>query len=545
MLWEVLIRPFEDQPDREAGRVLQEAQSFQAASIRELRSGHSFLIQTASDQQAVSRAAAALLVDPLVETMAVHRVASGADAVFEGMEQAVVSAIKKQVGEASQIEFAINRETGNPTLTVNGQHVSRDEIGVLLGRAAAQTASEVIREQLQAIKEGNLPKRAAGRGDTNGRDRATGANALRMPAEEGRRLINVLFKPGVTDNVGQSTKAALIDLGLPVEEVATCRKYWVNADAVETDLQKLARPGAGERRDRARRLGPAASGKLSLGSAYQFELVTVPIRGMDDAELTDLSRTGQLYLSLRRDADDPRALRRSERAIPPTSSWKRSPRPGASTARTKRSAGAFTIATKPASCGSTTCSRRRFSPRRRTIRERLGKDDWCVSVFKDNAGVVKFDDKQLRLLQGRDAQPSLGPGAVRRREHGTGRRDSRSARHGAWSAARLQHRRLLLRAPRYAVRIAAAGRPASAHGGQGRGGGRPRLRQPHGDPDGERRDLFRPAVPRQSARLLRQRRHDSGRQDRKANAARRSDRGRRRADRSRRHSRRDLFVRPS
>ncbi len=28
-----------------------------------------------------------------------------------------------------------------------------------------------------------------------------------------------------------------------------------------------------------------------------------------------------------------------------------------------------------------------------TIRERLGKDDWCLSVFKDNAGVVKFNDE--------------------------------------------------------------------------------------------------------------------------------------------------------
>src|SRR5690554_979043 len=28
-----------------------------------------------------------------------------------------------------------------------------------------------------------------------------------------------------------------------------------------------------------------------------------------------------------------------------------------------------------------------------TIRERLGEEDWCVSVFRDNAGVVKFDDE--------------------------------------------------------------------------------------------------------------------------------------------------------
>ena len=27
------------------------------------------------------------------------------------------------------------------------------------------------------------------------------------------------------------------------------------------------------------------------------------------------------------------------------------------------------------------------------IRKRLGPDDWCVSVFEDNAGVVRFDDE--------------------------------------------------------------------------------------------------------------------------------------------------------
>lgn len=28
-----------------------------------------------------------------------------------------------------------------------------------------------------------------------------------------------------------------------------------------------------------------------------------------------------------------------------------------------------------------------------TIRQQLGADDWCVSVFQDNAGVVKFHDE--------------------------------------------------------------------------------------------------------------------------------------------------------
>ena len=46
-----------------------------------------------------------------------------------------------------------------------------------------------------------------------------------------------------------------------------------------------------------------------------------------------------------------------------------------------------------ASGSSTTCSRKRSSQRRKQIRERLGSDDWCVSVFKDNAGVVRFDEE--------------------------------------------------------------------------------------------------------------------------------------------------------
>jgi phosphoribosylformylglycinamidine synthase subunit PurSL len=76
MLWEVVIRPAEDQPDREAERVLQEAQSFQAASIRDLESARSFLIQTSADQSAVERAATALLVDPVVETWEVRPVSA-------------------------------------------------------------------------------------------------------------------------------------------------------------------------------------------------------------------------------------------------------------------------------------------------------------------------------------------------------------------------------------------------------------------------------------------------------------------------------------
>ena len=87
------------------------------------------------------------------------------------------------------------------------------------------------------------------------------------------------------------------------------------------------------------------------------------------------------------------------------------------------------------------------------IRQQLGDDDWCVSVFKDNAGVVRFDDEYNVVLQGRNAQSSVGLGALRRREHRRRRRDSRPARHGPGRQADLQHRRVLLRSARYAGRL--------------------------------------------------------------------------------------------
>ena len=71
---------------------------------------------------------------------------------------------------------------------------------------------------------------------------------------------------------------------------------------------------------------------------------------------------------------------------------------------------------------------------------------------------------------------------------------------------------------------------------------RPRLRQPHGHSHGQRRDLFRPALPGQSAGLLRQHRPDPPRQVVQAPAAERPGRGHRRPHRPRRHPRRHLQL---
>ncbi|MEX2286641.1 MAG: phosphoribosylformylglycinamidine synthase subunit PurS, partial [Planctomycetaceae bacterium] len=113
----------------------------------------------------------------------------------------------------------------------------------------------------------------------------------------GPRLLNVLFKPGVTDNVAASTKAALAGLGQPVDAVATCRKYWLNADADPLDVDRLAaKVLANDAIEQVVR-GPLVIDNISLGNSYEFKLQTVPIRGMNDEQLAQLSRDGQLFLN--------------------------------------------------------------------------------------------------------------------------------------------------------------------------------------------------------------------------------------------------------
>ena len=105
------------------------------------------------------------------------------------------------------------------------------------------------------------------------------------PQQQGEHLLNVLYKPGVTDNVGLTASRALQNLNIPAEQVATCRKYWVNADASEDEVARFASRVLSN--DSIERVldGPLTLTSLAVGSDYQFELQHVSIREMDDVAL--------------------------------------------------------------------------------------------------------------------------------------------------------------------------------------------------------------------------------------------------------------------
>ena len=192
---------------------------------------------------------------------------------------------------------------------------------------------------------------------------------------------------------------------------------------------------------------------------------------------------------------------------------------------------------------STTCSRKRSSRRPRPSANAWARTTGASACFEDNAGIVAFDDEESVCIKVETHNhPSAlepyggantGLGGVIRDPLGTGLGAKPVCNTDVFCFA----------PPDTPVRQSPAGRAASQ--GRRQGGGRrsSRLRQPHGHSHRQRRRLFRRALSRQPAGVLRQRGDDSRRQVREADAPGRLDRRRRRPHRTRRHSRRHVFVR--
>ncbi len=84
---------------------------------------------------------------------------------------------------------------------------------------------------------------------------------------------------------------------MQAEAVRTFRKYWL-ANLPDENLQRLCGKLLANDAIEQVVVGPLKMDRLELGAPYDFELLTVAIRELDDAALERLSREGQLYLKL-------------------------------------------------------------------------------------------------------------------------------------------------------------------------------------------------------------------------------------------------------
>jgi phosphoribosylformylglycinamidine synthase II len=202
----------------------------------------------------------------------------------------------------------------------------------------------------------------------------------------------VLLKPGVMDPVALSVVQAARDLGIAVDQVRTFRRYFgppLPPDAETVLFRKVLANEAIEQVV----AGPLTLEHLSIASPYSFQLVTVPLRHLDDDALEKISRDNQLSLN----RAEMRAIQThfQELGRDPTDveletlaqTWSEH-----CSHKTLKGRIDFTDADGSIRRYDNLLKETIFAATQE-VRRRLGKDDWCVSVFADNAGVVRFTNE--------------------------------------------------------------------------------------------------------------------------------------------------------
>jgi phosphoribosylformylglycinamidine synthase len=211
-------------------------------------------------------------------------------------------------------------------------------------------------------------------------------------------LVHVMPKPGVMDPVAASTQGALADRGVEGSTVKTFRKFWI-AGTDEAQLETICRRALSNDSIEAFVIGPLTMDRLDVGSVGEFELVHVPIRELDDAGLEKLSKEGQLYLTL----VEMQTIRDHfvELGRDPTDIELESVAQTWSEHCSHKTLAGRIHYKGPGADGTPGGDERQYNnmlketifEATQTIRRSLGDDDWCVSVFKDNAGIVTFDEQ--------------------------------------------------------------------------------------------------------------------------------------------------------
>jgi len=218
-----------------------------------------------------------------------------------------------------------------------------------------------------------------------------GDPSLAAPPRAGQQSVHVLPKPGVMDPVAHSAQAAIADLGVDVQHVRTFRKYWIGG-ADEVQLRRLCAKVLANDAIEQVLFGPLRLQRLDVGGTYQFELVTVPLRDMDDAALNRLSVDGQLYLSLVEMQTIQRHFRRLERD-PTDVELETIAQTWSEHCSHKTLAGRIRYRGPEGERQFENMLRETVFAATEQLRRQWGDEDWCVSVFKDNAGVVRFDEE--------------------------------------------------------------------------------------------------------------------------------------------------------
>ncbi|HBO46255.1 MAG TPA: phosphoribosylformylglycinamidine synthase, partial [Planctomycetaceae bacterium] len=306
-------------------------------------------------------------------------------------------------------------------------------------RIAAELLADGVVERTVVAQVGDAVLIEVPGATSGGASGATGVSPVRSGSPA---LVHVLPKPGVTDPVAESARAAIADFNIRADAVRTFKKYWI-AGLDEAQLHLLSAKVLANDAIEQVIVGPLTFEHLEVGSPYRFELVTVPIRELDDDALMKLSLKGQLFLSLA----EMRTIQAHFNDLgrdPTDVELETLAQTWSEHCSHKTLAGRIRYRDETGETAYQNMLKETIFAATQHLRHEAGEKDWCVSVFEDNAGVIRFDDRHnvVFKVETHNHPSALEP--LRRGEHGRRRRHSRSDGHRHGGQADLQHRRLLL-----------------------------------------------------------------------------------------------------
>ncbi|MFC1548496.1 phosphoribosylformylglycinamidine synthase subunit PurL [Candidatus Omnitrophota bacterium] len=196
-----------------------------------------------------------------------------------------------------------------------------------------------------------------------------------------RHVVEIAYNPGVMDPVEESVRKAIKDMGLKgITSVSTSKKYVIKGNISSSQVEKLTDKLLYNKiiqhvvthEEKEKELKP-----------YNFEHVEIDLIGASDAKLKKLSREGQLYLNL----PEMKAIKSHFKKL------KRNP----TDCELETLAQTWSEHCKHKTMmGAISFNGKKFKNLLKETVMKVTKElkkSWCVSVFKDNAGIIKFDAK--------------------------------------------------------------------------------------------------------------------------------------------------------
>jgi phosphoribosylformylglycinamidine synthase II len=202
------------------------------------------------------------------------------------------------------------------------------------------------------------------------------------------KIVEIAYNPGVMDPVEQSVIKGIKDLGIKgIASVSTAKKYILEGNISKKDLDVIVNKVLANKLIQHEVNAIYAKKHFTTSAQREFKVVTVDLLKASSKQLTDLSQKGQLFLNLT-EMQTIQSYYKKLKRNPTDVELETIAQTWSEHCYHKTFRGNIRYKEK----GKTRLIKSLFKSTIVKATTEINKS-WCVSVFHDNAGVIKFDDE--------------------------------------------------------------------------------------------------------------------------------------------------------